>query len=148
MNSANLTAVFTGLAAAFATVIVGLISARNTRRDIRENLRRDVELAQKLAEGSRTRKILDDHIELQVERLATREPVQHRRYVELAMFALAEGALVANLVWRLANNDELRESFLPMAAVISVLAFVAAATARRRGDRRRREAIEEKYGTR
>lgn len=117
-------ALVVGLTAAMATIVVAWIGARSVRKDDREHLMRDIEVVGRLAEGSRTRRILEAHIEDRVERLVVRELTQRLRFKQAIFFALAEGSLVAVAVWAVVDKPENARIALNWFAALSVIAFI------------------------
>ncbi|MFC9788728.1 hypothetical protein [Rhodococcus sp. NPDC127528] len=132
MNSTALASLIVGLVAAFATVVVALIAARNTGRDTRENLRRDAELAQKLADDSLAKRVLERHIHDQIIKVAVRDDLRAPRILQLVMFAIAEGALVANLIWIIVTEPDSRRYGLTEVTVFACVAFAFASYQLRR----------------
>ncbi|AQT81975.1 hypothetical protein B1R94_26025 [Mycolicibacterium litorale] len=83
------------MTAAAATVVVALINGRLQRRDIRDNLKRDIELAKQLEAGSTSKIILEDHIAFTIDDMVRGERTRGDR-VPVYILLLASLALWVN----------------------------------------------------
>jgi len=77
-----------GIGSSFATVIVGFLTYRQSRRDIRENLKRDIELLASMPADWQSREVLQWYIERRIKLLPIDEPATRSFKVLLAVAAL------------------------------------------------------------
>ena len=91
-NPGGLVALTIGLTAALATVVVALINGRQSRRDARENLKRDIELVKQLQDG-RAKEMLERLIAEEIAHLGLTQSMKGERTVFLwtAMAAISAG---------------------------------------------------------
>lgn len=111
-----------GLSSALATVVVAVVNGRNSRRDARENIKRDVELAKQMQDGSQAKEILENFISFQIQRLAVNSATQAERFALFLAFAITQSSLVTLLAITIASQDprQIHTTLVLIAAVGAV----------------------------
>jgi hypothetical protein len=129
-------ALIVGLSAAAATVVGALINARQQRRDVRDNLARDVELAKQLEDGSKAKSILEEFITRQIRFLAVRAYTQVERIVLTAMFVIAQASTITALGIAVASHEQLLRRVVITLAIASTALFWISSRVLRRAQKR------------
>jgi len=97
-GAGNLIGLGAGLLAAFATVIVAIVNSRNSRRDERDNLQRDIDLVKQLQKDTRAKRVLEWHITAQIINNAINYQFKRQKRIVFFLFLATETLLVAALV--------------------------------------------------
>lgn len=84
-----------GVATSLATVVVGFLTYRQSRRDIRENLKRDVELYKSMPDDWEARRVLSWYIDQRVRELPVSEATSRRAKVVFSIGTIAPGLAFA-----------------------------------------------------
>jgi hypothetical protein len=128
-STGNTIALIVGLVAAAATVVVAVINSRQSRRDARDNLNRDIELAKQLQDGSHAKQILDRLISDEIENLALYQAPEMRgaRAAMLVFGVIAQAGLITLLGMRIASGDQNLERTLTVASQLFVAIFLVMA---------------------
>ena len=88
-SGGGLVALVVGLTTALATVVVALINGRQSRRDARENLKRDIELAKGFPDDSPEKERINRLISKEISDLGYSQSVKAERMLILAFGAVA-----------------------------------------------------------
>lgn len=123
-ESANALGVVIGVASAVATTIVALINSRNTRRDARDNLRRDIELAKSLADGTWAKRDLEKFIAWQIRTMAIRAYTGTTRVALTVNFVLVEGFLISKIVIAASASEQETMHEITMGVQVGSVSFL------------------------
>ncbi|MDE8643975.1 hypothetical protein PXH69_03380 [Rhodococcus qingshengii] len=138
-------AIVVGVVAAASSIVVGLIGARQNRRDDRDNIRRDVELLALLPENLPAHLMMKDEIDRAVRELVSKHNLAYHRFMLLFSLSLGAGAMAALAVISMAKQPDGIEDVLAGVAIVCIFVAVFNIAARGRQLNKEEQRLAAKY---